>query len=95
MTVVVLTPEQLEDLVERAIGRALARGGGPAVLTTAQAAEVAGRSEKTVRGWVTSGALKASRRGRTIAIRREDLDRFLAGTAPDGGALVASLTGGG
>ena len=94
MTVVVLTPEELEALVVRAIVMSRAENA-PTVMSTRQAAEVSGRSEKTVRNWISSGALPATRRGRTIAIKRADLDRFLAGDGergtPSADALVAGL----
>jgi excisionase family DNA binding protein len=89
--VALLTAEQIEDLLERAVSKALARGAGPEAISTADAARIAGRSPKTVRAWVSSGALPSSRRGRSIVIRREDLERFLAGVSPDG--IVASLRG--
>jgi excisionase family DNA binding protein len=44
-----------------------------AELTTAQAAELAGVPERTLRRWVTSGHLAATRRGRWYRIRPEDL----------------------
>lgn len=59
---------------------ALARGG-PDVLSTEQAAEVAGVSAKTVRVWIASGALPAGRRGSRRTVRRADLERYLAGEA--------------
>ena len=94
MTVAVLTPEQLEHLVERAVERAVARVGRPApeAMTSAQAAELAGVTPKTVRTWVESGVLRAQRRGRRIVILRRDLEAHLAGSPQAGPALLSSLT---
>lgn len=79
----VLTVEQLEALLERAAARgaerALAsRGSGGDVLSTDQAADVAGVSAKTIRAWISEG-LPAGRRGRLRTILRPDLERWLAG----------------
>ena len=96
MTVVVLTPEQLQDLVERAITRALARAPGEPVgdvLTTEQAAELAGVTPKTVRTWIAEG-LPARRHRRRLVIRRADLDAWRSGQAPEAATILGSLTGG-
>ena len=84
--VAVLTPEQLEALLEQAAergaARALAQAAGGDVLTTAQVARLAGVTRKTVNTWISEGRLPAGRRGAgkgRRAVRREDLDRFLAG----------------
>lgn len=84
--VAVLTTEQLSELLEQAAergaARALASAYGGDVLTTAQAARLAGVTRKTVNTWISEGRLAAGRRGAgkgRRAIRREDLDRFLAG----------------
>jgi excisionase family DNA binding protein len=96
MTVVVLTPEQLEDLVERAIARALDRGPARTAgewLSTEEAAEAEGVSPKTVRSWVAAG-LPAQRRGRRLVISRAILASWRAGTSvtPD---LLSTLTSSG
>lgn len=96
--VALLSQEQLaallEQAAERGAERALARGGR-AVLTTADAARLAGRSEKTVRAWIEAGDLPAQKRGRSWAIRRQDLDAYLAGGGSPQGvtadAVLASL----
>ncbi len=63
------------------------------VLSTEQAAELAGVTAKTVRAWVQTGALPAKRRGRRIVILRMDLDAYLVGAPPAAAALLSSLTG--
>jgi len=49
------------------------------VLSTEQAAAVADVTPKTIRTWVETRGLRATRRGRLLAIRRADLQEFLAG----------------
>lgn len=94
----ILSPEELEQLLERAAERgaerALARGGAGDVLSTAAAARIADRDVKTVREWCVSGALPAQRRGRTWAIRRADLDAYLSGdpSPSRAGSIMRSLT---
>lgn len=92
--VAVLTQEQLANLLEQAAERgaerALARGG-PAILSTADAAQRAHRAEKTVLGWIRSGSLPAKKRGRSWAIRREDLDAYLSGGGSGVGVSTAAV----
>lgn len=92
----VLTEEDLEPLRrELAELRAQVAGAGrPAgdVLSTDQAAELAGVTPKTVRAWVEAGALPAGRRGRRLAIRRADLDAYLSGGRVGAAGLLSSLT---
>ncbi len=85
--VAVLSPEQLADLLEQAAEKGARRAlehSAPSVLSTEEAARYATAaghrvSAKTVREWISSGALPAGRRGARRTIRREDLDRYLAG----------------
>lgn len=90
----VLTEEDLEPLRrELAELRAQVQGrsvGG--VLSTAQAADLAGVTPKTVRAWIEAGALPFSRRGRRLAILRADLEAYLSGGRPNARVLLASLT---
>jgi excisionase family DNA binding protein len=79
MALVVLTPQQLEALLARAVHRALELHVGRDVLSTEHAAQVARRSPKTVRRWVSAGKLRAHRRGTALVIRRSDLEAFLSG----------------
>lgn len=92
----VLTAEDLEPLRrEVAELRALIEGRAVGdVLSTAQAAALAGVTPKTVRTWVETGALRASRRGRAIAIRRADLSAYLAGDRQPAAELLSTLTPG-
>jgi excisionase family DNA binding protein len=57
------------------------RRAAPDVLSTEQAAGLAGVSAKTVRAWIAAGDLAAGHRGPRRTIRRADLERFLAGEA--------------
>ena len=90
----VLTEEDLEPL-RRELADLRAQLEGRAVgshLTTEQAASLAGVTPKTVRTWLATGALPASRRGRRLMVRRSDLETYLAGDRPRAGTLLASLT---
>lgn len=90
----VLTEEDLEPLRrEVAELRALIAGRAVGdVLSTDQAADLANVTPKTIRTWVETGALPASRRGRRLAIRRADLDAYLSGSHTRAGSVLASLT---
>jgi excisionase family DNA binding protein len=77
-----LTVEQLRALVREELARALARPDSD-VLSTEQAAEVAGLAPKTIREWVATGRLRATKRGRRLRIERGDLARAMAGDSPD------------
>jgi excisionase family DNA binding protein len=83
MAVAVLTEEDLERIIERAVGKALAQAAVTDVLSTADAARYAQRSEDTIRRWIDEG-LPAQKRGRSWAIKKADLDRFLAGPPKEG-----------
>lgn len=89
----VLTEEDLEPLRrELAELRAQVQGRASGVLSTAQAADLAGVTPKTVRAWVEAGALPFSRRGRRLSILRADLEAYLSGGRPAARVLLASLT---
>lgn len=96
--VALLTPEQLQDLLEQAAERgarrALEQASGGDVLTTSQAARVAGVTRKTVNEWIAAEKLPAGWRGARRTIRREDLDRYLAGQRAAEGASVGELAAG-
>ena len=79
MPVALLEPEELKKLVRDAVREALMEAGTSDVLSTAQAARIADRNEDTVRLWITNGDLPANKRGKVWAIKRADLDRYLAG----------------
>ena len=69
--------ERIAEAVIRRLGKTL--GATDEWLTPTQAAESAGVATKTIRAWVNSGALEASRpgSGRSIRIRRSVLIGFL------------------
>lgn len=100
MAITVIETSELEELLERVVRKVVGEGGvaaarSPEVLTTDQAAEIAGVSAKTVREWISAGKLPAGRRGQKRMILRADLTRYLGGKPPDGGpvaSLLASLT---
>lgn len=82
MAVALLTDEQLQAMLTQAAEQGARRAlelAAPAVLTTAQAAALAGVKQKTVQEWIASRRLPAGRRGRLLTIARADLERFLAG----------------
>jgi excisionase family DNA binding protein len=81
VTLVIMHPEDLESLVERAVRRALETGATVEVLSTAEAAALARRSPKTVRRWIRTRRLRAQRSGRRLVVRRADLTTFLDGKA--------------
>jgi excisionase family DNA binding protein len=94
MTIVVLTPDELEVLLERAVRKALQLQGAGEALSTGEAGRLARRSPKTIRRWVASNQLVATRRDRQLLIRRSDLEAYLAGRREgvSTAAVVASLS---
>jgi excisionase family DNA binding protein len=91
--VAVVSPGELLALVRQAVREELDRREGGATLSTEDAASIAKRDPKTIRRWLASGELPSTKRGRVHRIRREDLDRFLAGGRADAAVdrIVASL----
>lgn len=89
----------LEDAIRRIVREELrsvpAAANAPAldVLSTEQAADLAGVTAKTVRAWIASGDLPAGRRGRRRTVLRADLQAFMAGyrEAVAGEQIGASL----
>jgi len=54
--VVVISPDDLEALIERAVGKALGSAKGPeAWLPVSTVASRLGKSEKTIRNWINDG----------------------------------------
>lgn len=51
---------------------------GPRFLTIKETADLLNYDERTIRRWISSGALEAHRPGREWRIAREALDEFLA-----------------
>ncbi|MEZ4250218.1 MAG: helix-turn-helix domain-containing protein [Polyangiales bacterium] len=76
-----LSEEQLEELARRVAAKLSTAQPSqlPAVLTTAEAAQVAKLHRATIRARILDGTLPAARAGRDWRIRRDDLDRFLRG----------------
>lgn len=85
MSATIPTADDVRQIVREELERLL---GGPAVMTTEQAAVYAGVSAKTIRNWVGEG-LRVEKKGRRLVIRREDLDSFRTGRPTD--SIVASL----
>jgi excisionase family DNA binding protein len=59
----------------------MAEPNPPGMLTVREAADEVGRTPETIRRWVWSGRLPASKRGNRLTVTRDDLER-VAGTAP-------------
>lgn len=53
----------------------------PGMLTVRDAADEVGRTPETIRRWVWTGRLPASKRGNRLTVARDDLER-VAGRAP-------------
>ena len=76
--------EEIRAIVRAEIRAALAEAApSPDVLTTAQAARIAGVDPETIREWHRAGRLRASRSGRTLRIGRTDLEDARRGDSPD------------
>jgi excisionase family DNA binding protein len=72
------TADDIRAIVREELRAALVPASSD-VLSSEQAASVAGVTPKTIRTWVETKGLTAKRRGRLLAIRRADLQAFLAG----------------
>lgn len=86
--VIVLSPEQIEEVVRRAV-RAELRQAVPEVLSTEQAAQLVGVERDTICGWTKQGLPTVGRAGRQHWIRRADLEAWMArprGQSGDQGA---------
>jgi excisionase family DNA binding protein len=63
------------------------------MLTVHDAADEVGRTPETIRRWVWSGRLPASKRGNRLTVAREDLERVAGrGSRPDLAAWVDQVT---
>jgi excisionase family DNA binding protein len=67
------TLPEIEAAIRRVVREELA-SIGPSILSTEQAAEIAGVTAKTIRAWTEDGRLRCSHRGRKLVIRRDDRD---------------------
>ena len=94
MAATIPTADDIRAIVREEV-RAALKAAGPEVLSTEQAAELAGVTAKTVRTWIEEGKLAAGHRGRLRAVRREDLMRFLAGEPGNSpaGRVMARIQG--
>lgn len=76
-----MTPQELEQVVERAVERALIRHEQKRVerdgLTVLEAAEVLGVSPRTVKRRIKDGELKAQLRDGYHRIKRSDIERYM------------------
>jgi excisionase family DNA binding protein len=79
------TLDEIRAAVREELERFRAELGGRAagVLSTEQAAEIAGVSAKTIREWISDEKIPAGRRGQRRTILRADLERYLAGRRED------------
>ena len=62
--------------------------GGVEVLDVREAAAYVSRTPETVRRWIWSGRLPASRRGNRLLVRRSDLDALSGGSVKDALSLA-------
>lgn len=77
--VILLTPEELAELVEGALRRALDGGSSGGRLPLSAAAEHAGTSVRVLREAIKQGELSAALLGREYSIGKSDLDVWIAG----------------
>jgi excisionase family DNA binding protein len=87
----------MRNVVREELARLSPRGSATAeeFISLQRAAQRAGVSEKTIRHWIKSGALKAAVAGRVYRIRPKDLDALLTRprAAEDDRAIVERLLG--
>jgi len=74
---VVLSADELHDLVTNAVREALNTNAPAEYLTLAQAAQMMGASERSLRTWVKDDGLPALRAGRDYRFRRESLVQWM------------------
>ena len=75
---ILLTPDELRQVVRDAVREALSEAKPPAteLLTTEQAAAEMGVAPKTIRRRIRTGELRAERHGSRWRIRRDALDGY-------------------
>lgn len=80
---IVMSPEELDDLLERAVARALEKARPPRAaepdLTTEQAAQELQLAAKTVRRLARDGRIRGIRRGATWRFPRTAIEAYRAG----------------
>lgn len=74
---VVLRREELEELLDRAIRRGRELGTGPEWLTADQVADRLGVKRETVVTYARRDGLPHTYAGRSLMVRRDQLDRWL------------------
>ena len=77
--VIVMTPEELDARIERAVRRAIGTAPTLTVLTAEQAAERLGVGRKRVNELCRLGAIAAAKVGRGYRIKVEDLESYMRG----------------
>jgi excisionase family DNA binding protein len=78
---VMLSPEELEQIIERAVRRTLELrppASPDDYLTADEAAGIAKVDASTIREWIRDGKLAARHAGSRVRLRRADLDAYLA-----------------
>lgn len=94
MTVVVLSPEQLEQIVERAISKALSRAPTERKpLPVSEAAAALGVSVRTLRRRIKAGEMPVVRVGRAVRVDLAELRRTQEETAAAAHVTLHSLPG--
>ena len=92
--VTILTPEQLEDLVERAVSKALARAPTERKpVTVPEAARELGVSTRTLRRRIKAGEMPVVRVGRAVRVDLAELRRSQEETATVAHVTLHSLPG--
>lgn len=70
--------EPLRAMLRELVREELAKLQAPSLMTTAEAAAFAHLTAETLREWIATGKLKASRAGKQYRIARADLEAALA-----------------
>lgn len=82
-----MTATQLAEIASL-LGNAVQKDEPTLLLTVAGAARIAVVSEKTIRRKIAAGDLKGCRVGASVRIQRDELERYLASSAPASPAAV-------
>ena len=85
MELIVISKEDLEELVQTSVNKALAeffvqkeeKARTKEFLTVKEAASLLGVSDLTVRNYINRGYIKAERLGYAIRIRKQEIDNAL------------------
>lgn len=94
MTFAVLTPEQLEDIVERAVSKALARAPVERKpISVPEAARELGVSTRTMRRRIAAGEIPVVRVGRAIRVDLAEMRRAQEGATREVRVTLAAVPG--